>query len=73
MCGESMISDRDFCFEVEYFHRLFKKLFEDVEEAYFRTPIHVSSRPYIERMYRLIQAGLSESRLLMEECYKSSK
>jgi hypothetical protein len=68
-----MTSDRNLCFEIEYFYRLFKKLLEDVEEAYFRTPIHVSSRPYIERMYRLIQAGLSESRLLIEKCNKSSE
>ncbi len=58
------------CYEAEYFARLFRKLLEDVEEAYYRTPLHVSSRPYIERMLRLVQAGLTESIRLLKECKK---
>ncbi len=56
------------CEEIEYFVRLFQKLLEDVEEAYFRTPVYISSRPYVERMLRLIQSGLSESMALMRKC-----
>lgn len=47
------------CLELlEYFEKLFRKMLRDVEEAYHRTPLHVSSRPYTERLYRLIRSGL---------------
>ncbi len=60
------------CYEAEYFTRLFRKLLEDAEEAYYRTPVHVSSRPYMERVLRLVQAGLSESIRLLSECKKDT-
>lgn len=60
----------DICYEAEYFTRLFRKLLEDAEEAYYRTPVHVSSRPYMERVLRLVQAGLSEAIRLLSECKK---
>jgi len=62
---------REACKEAEYFARVFKKLIEDAEEAYFRTPIHISSRPYIERIRRLAQAGLAEAELLLRKCSNS--
>jgi len=62
----------DICYEAEYFTRLFRKLLEDAEEAYYRTPVHVSSRPYMERVVRLAQAGLSESIKLLNECKKDT-
>ncbi len=60
----------DICYEAEYFTRLFRKLLEDAEEAYYRTPVHVSSRPYMERVLRLVRAGLNESIRLLNECKK---
>ena len=44
---------------LEFFERLFRKLLEDALEAYHRTPMHISSRPYVERILRLTQAGLT--------------
>jgi len=50
------------CRELASFYRgVFEKLLEDILEAYLRTPITVSSRPYVERALRLVQAALSKS------------
>lgn len=54
----------DGCADAEFFERLFRKLLEDAVEAYHRTPVHISSRPYIERILRLAQSGLSEAEAL---------
>jgi hypothetical protein len=47
--------------------RIFDKIFEDLVEAYHRTPLTVSSRPYIERGLRLAEAGVSVSRALYSQ------
>ncbi|HIC98787.1 MAG TPA: hypothetical protein EYP08_03860 [Pyrodictiaceae archaeon] len=39
--------------------RIFEKLYEDVFEAFHRTPNIISSKPYVERALRLIQSGLN--------------
>lgn len=56
-----MTEQRDLCRTYEYFYNLFKKLYENTYEAYARTPFSVSSKPYIERVLRLVQSGLSIS------------
>ncbi len=56
-----MTERKDLCRTYEYFYNLFKKLYENAYEAYARTPLSVSSRPYIERVLRLAQSGLSIS------------
>ena len=48
----------DLRFILRFYERLFRKLLEDLEEAYQRTPLHVSSRPYVERALNLTLAGL---------------
>jgi len=53
---------------VEYFVRLFSKLYEDVFEAYNRTPDFIAAKPYIERALRLVQSGLSTAKELLSEC-----
>jgi hypothetical protein len=62
----------EFCSAAEFYNRLFKKLYEDVFEAYARTPTAVSSKPYIERALRLVKAGLTYSAELLEECSKGN-
>ena len=53
---------------VEYFVRLFSKLYEDLFEAYSRTPNFITSKPYVERALRLAQSGLSAAKSLLEDC-----
>ncbi|KSW11722.1 hypothetical protein CF15_02590 [Pyrodictium occultum] len=53
---------------LEYFARLFGKLYEDVFEAYSRTPQHISSRPHMERALHLVQSGLSAAQQLLAMC-----
>lgn len=55
MTNEERIDTR---FMLRFYERLLRKLLEDLEEAYHRTPLHISSRPYIERARNLVQAGL---------------
>ncbi len=47
---------------------IFRKLNEDLFEAYARTPVSVSSRPYIERALRLVRAGMTASMDALEKC-----
>ncbi len=47
---------------------LFRKLYEDIFEAYARTPYEISSRPHIERALSLAKAGLTYSKQLIELC-----
>ena len=70
MSGESMTNeDRiDTRFVLRFYERLLRKLLEDLEEAYHRTPLHISSRPYIERARNLAQAGL-DATLYFEEIF----
>ena len=58
---------------VEYFVRLFSKLYEDLFEAYSRTPSFVTSRPYVERALRLAQSGLSTAKELLRECRRQKR
>ncbi len=60
----------DLRFILRFYERLFRKLLEDIEEAYQRTPLHVSSRPYIERARSLIQAGLDATMFFEEMLLK---
>ncbi len=59
MSGESTTrkGSREECRLLEYFEALLEKLLEETQEAYYRTPLHISSKPYAERAYRLAQAG----------------
>lgn len=56
-----MIEQEDACKTYEYFYNIFRKLYENIYEAYARTPLSVSSRPYIERVLKLVQSGLTYS------------
>ena len=51
---------------LRFYERLFKKLVEDLLEAYQRTPIHISSRPYVERALSLALAGLDATKRFMK-------
>ncbi len=44
---------------LELLRRIFSKILEDSIEAYHRTPQHISSKPYIERIMHLAQAGVN--------------
>ncbi len=56
--AEKMIDERDV---LRFFEHTFRKIIEDLIEAYERTPLHISSRPYIERALNLALAGLDFS------------
>lgn len=43
---------------LELLLRIQRKILNDLSEALLRTPPHISSRPYIERSYRLARSGL---------------
>ena len=60
------------CVHYEFFYRLLRKLYEDVFEAYHRTPPVVSSRPHIERALRLAGAGLAQAYILLKNCKEPS-
>ncbi|GEM_PF-5156948 len=60
------------CGAARFFHGVFRKIVEDLFEAYARTPATVSSRPYIERALRLARAGLTESISILETCEKKA-
>ncbi|WP_048061592.1 hypothetical protein [Hyperthermus butylicus] len=59
------------CIHYEFFYRLLRKLYEDVFEAYNRTPPVISSRPHIERALRLAEAGLAQAYALVRECKRA--
>ncbi len=52
----------------ELYRGLFRKIYEDSFEAYARTPVTVSSRPYVERILRLAQAGLTAAEEMARGC-----
>ena len=65
MSGENMLEDVERVLildrdeYLDYIERMLKKTFEDLLEAYFRTPPHVSSKKYVYRALRRIQNALS--------------
>ena len=61
-----MTKDFDERLMLRFYERVFKKLVEDLLEAYQRTPLYISSRPYIERALSLALAGLDASRMFLE-------
>lgn len=46
---------------------IFEKIHEDILEAYRRTPVTVSSRPYAERAFRLSLAGITIVKNLLKK------
>ncbi len=60
MTNAAPLHERDV---IRFYENLFRKLVEDLIEAYQRTPLHISSKPYIERALNLALAGLDASRL----------
>ena len=48
--------------------RVFEKLYDDIFEAFHRTPSIISSKPYLERALRLVQSGLSIVNEMQEIC-----
>jgi hypothetical protein len=63
------MTSADECAELARLSRgIFRKLLEDLFEAYARTPYEVSSRPHIERALSLAKAGLTYSERLVELC-----
>ncbi len=63
------IDERDV---LRFFEYLFRKMVEDLIEAYERTPLYISSRPYIERALSLALAGLDFS-FTARRMYKCAK
>ncbi len=61
------------CSVYDIFERIFHKLYEDLIEAYLRTPQIIASKPYIERALRLTQAGLTLSREALASCGRRDK
>ncbi|AEM38053.1 hypothetical protein Pyrfu_0181 [Pyrolobus fumarii 1A] len=57
---KSLPDERDV---LRFYENLFRKLVEDLIEAYHRTPLHISSHPYIERALNLALAGLDATRV----------
>ncbi len=43
---------------LDLLRRINRKALGDLAEALLRTPPHISSRPYIERAYRLLRSSL---------------
>jgi len=66
MSGENMLKKSDVELDVKEFinliERVLGKSLEDLIEAYFRTPQHISSKKYIHRSLRRIQNVLSYTR-----------
>ncbi len=60
MTNQPLLDERDV---MRFYENLFRKLVEDLLEAYQRTPLHISSKPYIERALNLALAGLDASRV----------
>ncbi len=58
-----MTKDHSKCRELEIYLKtmaaVFSKIMEDLVEAYFRTPSHISAKPYVERSLRLAKAGVT--------------
>ena len=50
--------------------RILEKLYDDVFEAFHRTPNIISSKPYLERALRLVQSGLNIVDEMREMCSK---
>jgi len=50
--------------------RIFEKLYDDIFEAFHRTPGIISSKPYLERALRLVQSGLNIVNEMREICNK---
>jgi len=48
--------------------RVFEKLYDDIFEAFHRTPDTISSKPYVERALRLAQSGLSIVNEMQKMC-----
>ena len=71
-CGESM-TEGPGCERQEFYARLFRKLLEDITEALHRTPVSTSSRPYVERALRLVQAGYTAALEDLANCDGGSR
>ena len=48
--------------------RVFEKLYDDIFEAFHRTPDTISSKPYVERALRLAQSGLNIVNEMQKMC-----
>lgn len=66
MSGENMLkrdnTELDVKEFINFIERVLGKSLEDLIEAYFRTPQHISSKKYIYRSLRRIQNVLSYTR-----------
>ncbi len=51
----------DECFAARFYAGLMSKLYENIFEAYMRTPISLSAKPYLERALHLVMAGINFS------------
>ena len=69
---KGFINNGELCSRLKVFNGVFRKLYEDLIEAYLRTPQVVSSKPYIERALRLVQAGLTLSIEFLRQCSEVS-
>ncbi len=58
MCGENTPRE-DLQRQLNTIYEIFKRTFEDLHEAYYRTPAFISSKIYILRALNRVKAGIN--------------